>query len=212
VPHLDSEEQSEALLRRVRSADAEALLERLVGDAEPGTRAWALWAAMRLLGDRAVPLLVRALGDSDPDVRDDALAKLVQISPATAVDLLPKVRSKLKAEDDFEVASALWTLAELNDRESLPEIKSIESHPRVAWLAKPAYVASLLIQGKNGDVLNGMREHDHPRMRELAHGAALLGTPEAMDALSDCAEAPELDSECRALCRWFLKWRSDRSA
>jgi HEAT repeat protein len=143
-------------------------------------------------------------------VRDDALAKLLDVAPEQAKDEVERIRRLLRSRDDFEVASALWTLAELRDEEALPAIDKIANAPRVPWLRKPASVSALLVRGQTDEVLEAIARHEHDRMKELAHAAAILGTAEAIEVLRRCSTA-SIDRECRGWCSWFLEWAASRT-
>jgi hypothetical protein len=210
IERLQSEDEARDLLSNVLHDDAERLLSEIARDRSPGVRGWALWAATSALGEKAVPILRGRLRDRDPDVRDDALSKLLVVDPAALLSELPRIRKKLNASDAYETASAIWALAELRDRGALEQIRQLAATPPTPWLMKPATVAILLIEGREGEIVTAIRDHDHFRMKELAHGAALVGDPLALKSLREGSEA-QTDDECRAWCGWFYDWALRRS-
>jgi hypothetical protein len=210
VEKLQSDDEARDLLAIVLRDDAERLLSEIARDRSPGVRGWALWAATSALGDKAVPILRGRLRDRDPDVRDDALSKLLVVDPSAVRSELPRIRKKLNASDAYEVASAIWALAELRDRGALERIRQLAATPPTPWLVKPASVAILLIEGREEEVMTAIRDHDHYRMKELAHGAALIGGQSALQSLRQGSEA-QTDDECRAWCSWFSDWALRRS-
>jgi HEAT repeat protein len=209
IERLGTDDDAVDLVRRMRGLNYEPLLWELLRNKSATVRGWTLWAATELLGTRSVPFLRAGLKDRDSDVRDDALARLVQLDPRQALYELPRLRKMLRSRDDYEVAAALWSLAELGDERSVPEIEGIVRSPRVPWLEKPASVALLLIEGRTPEILEAIRGHDHRRMKELAHAAAILRTPDAIAALRQGSDA-DTDRECRGWCKWFLAWASNR--
>lgn len=207
---LDSDDEAFELLRSIAAAGPEKILPSLLRDPRSIVRLWALWAASEIGGSLGAAVLVSALRDRDSDVRDDALSKLMVVDREAARRELKMIRKKLRADDDFEIASAVWILAELGDVAALGHIDRIARDPPVAWLRKPAAVASMLLRGENGAILDRLRAHDHEMMKELAHGAAIMPSDEGLAVLLECSNLA-IDKQCRGWCQWFAEWRLKRA-
>lgn len=208
---MGSEEDSRILLADLSGSELQDLLPQLAAHPNSQVRGWAIWAAAEGLGKNGISVLTYALDDADPDVRDDALTKLVQIDKSAARAQLSRVRGKLRSSDDFEVASAMWVLAELRDTDSLPVLEEMSDSPRTPWLAKVASVAALVLSGNAQEIQDRIRRHDHATMRELAHGAILLRNDAGRRVLEEVIESPTMDPTCIAWAKWFLDWGESRS-
>ncbi len=118
--------------------------------------------------------------------------------------LVPGLRARLRDKKERRPLFAVFHLAELGDRESLPAIRELAATARVPRHRDFAAVACLLLEGRGDEILRRLREHDHPVTTALARAALLLGTPEALEAVERCAAAAP-DEECRKKCRWQLE-------
>jgi hypothetical protein len=216
----DLAEASAAIARAVADRDADAgdvqtmvedlradrgravrILDELTRHRSPDVRGWVAWATPQVLGEGGVHVLVGLTRDRDAEVRDAAIEELVALDPGAARKLVPSLRRRLRSREPHEPVTAMWTLAELHDRESLPQVRRIAEaenldHP---WQRLTAGVVVLLLEGRGDEVIGAIRDHDHERMPWLATGARILATDEARDALEECArEAP--DEDCRRAC------------
>ena len=151
-----------------------------------------------------MPELVTAFKfERDADVRDIALQELLAIAPQAAASLAPLLRRSLRSKDFWGPVMPMWALARLRDSESLPLIKTLEGDRR-PFVQATARVVALILEGRDGELLEAIRGRDHLHMPWLAHGASILGTAEAIDALSEWATSAP-DAECRRECEEALR-------
>ncbi len=200
-----SSEEVLALLSSLRTdpTTARRVLTDLSKDSRAEVRAWVPFAARKVLGQQAVPFLVTLAGDPNPDVSDVALEELRDLDPEAAKKLVKTIRKKLLSSDPKESAFAMWTLAQLGDRDSVDAIRQLGVRAESPFLRKTAEVVSLALEGNVDEILRRIREHDHDRMAALSNAALLVGGPRGLEAVKECAEnAP--DPECRHYCQWQL--------
>ncbi len=175
-------------------------------------RGWVSWAIPEVLEDGGAYILLGLTRDRDPAVRDGAIEELVALDPDLAQKLVPSLRRRLRSRDAQEPVTAMWTLAELGDRDSLRLIRRIAEadeleHPHQRLSAE---VACMLLGDRPENVLAGLRAHDHEHMPWLATAARMQGTPEARLALENCArDAP--DEDCRRACAIELEKLEERA-
>ena len=191
---------------RAERGRAARILDELSRHRDPDVRGWVAWATPEVLGDGGVYVLVGLTRDRDPEVRDAAIEELVALDAQAAHKLIPSLRRRLRSRDAHESIAAMWTLAQLQDRESLPQIRRIAEaddldHP---WQRMPAEVVTLLLQERGGEILRAIRAHDHERMPWLATGARILATEEARETLLECARSAP-DEDCRRACEVELE-------
>jgi hypothetical protein len=190
---------------RVDLEEATRVLDELARHRNADVRFWVSWAAREVLGERGVPLVLRLARDRDPDVRDGAVQELVKVDPEAARSLIPALRRQLASTDIFEPVFAMWTLVELGDREAAPLVRQIaaERASEYPFHQKTAAVVALLLEGREDEVLDRIRSHDHELMQWLVMAAVVIGTPEARAALEECARTAP-DEECRQMCAGHL--------
>jgi hypothetical protein len=186
---------------RAERGRAARILDELSRHRNADVRGSVVWAAPQVLGDGGVYLLVGLTRDRDPEVRGAAIEELVALDVEAPRKLIPSLRRRLCSRDVHEPVTAMWTLAELHDRDSFPQIRRIAEakdleHP---WQRVPAEVVALLLQERGDEILRGIRAHDHERMPWLASGARVLGTDEARDTLEEGARSAP-DEACRRAC------------
>jgi HEAT repeat protein len=176
------------------------ILDELSRHRSPDVRGWVAWATPQALGEGGVHVLVGLTRDRDAEVRDAAIEELVALDPGAARKLVPSLRRRLRSPEPHEPVTAMWTLAELHDRESLPQVRRIvEGENLDPWQRAAAEIVVMLLEERGDEVVRAIRDHDHERMPWLATGARILATDEARDALEECArEAP--DEGCRRAC------------
>jgi HEAT repeat protein len=193
-------------LLRSLSADpskARKVLADLSSDSRAEVRGWVPFAARKVLGRQAVPYLVALARDRNPGVSDVALEELLDLEPEAAKTLIKLIRAKLRSKDPQESIFAMWTLAQLGDRDSIDAIRRLSELSEFPFQRRAAEVVLLLLEAKIDGILGRIREHDHEYMRDLAHAAMLAGGHEALEAVKECAEnAP--DADCRHYCQWNL--------
>jgi hypothetical protein len=208
-------EQVDAIVEELRAdrGFAARVLDELSRHSNADVRGWVSWAIPEVLEDGGAYILLGLTRDRDPAVRDGAIEELVALDPDLAQKLVPSLRRRLRSRDAQEAVTAMWTLAELGDRDSLPLIRRIAEadkldHPHQRLSAE---VACTLLGDRPEDALDGLRAHDHERMPWLATAARILGTPEARLALENCArDAP--DEDCRRACVIELEKLEERAA
>lgn len=208
-------DEVEAVLDGLRADRGRAarILDELTRHENADVRAWVAWAAPQVLGEGGVYVLMGMTRDRDRDVRDAAIEELVALDPDAARRLVPALRRRLRSREAHEPVSAMWTLAELGDTGSLPAIRRIAQSERLDYpfQAHVAEVVCLVLEGREDEIVEGLRAHDHGRMPWLATGARVLGTESARSALEECAmTAP--DEECRRACAVELERLQERSS
>jgi HEAT repeat protein len=182
---------------------ARQVLTDLSNDSRAEVRGWVPFAARKVLGRQAVPYLVALARDPNPDVSDLALEELLDLEPEAARTLVKLIRAKLRSKDPDESMFAMWTLAQLGDRDSVDAIRNVSEGSEFPFQRRTAEVVLLLLEAKIDEILRRIREHDHEYMVNLAHAAVLAGGQQGLEALKACAEnAP--DSDCRHYCQWNL--------
>jgi hypothetical protein len=186
---------------RANRGRAARILDELSRHKNVDVRSWVGWATPQVLGDGGVYVLMGLTRDRDPAVRDAAIDELVELDPDAARRLLPGLRRRLRSRDAHEPVAAMWTLAELGDRGSLPAIRRIAAGEGLDYpfQARVAEVVCLVLEEREDEIVRRMRAHDHGQMQSLATAARVLGTDAARSALEQCAaEAP--DEDCRRVC------------
>ena len=204
--HVDGE-RADAVVADLRADRGRAvrILDELSRHRDPKVRRWTAWAAREVLEEGGVYVLMGLTRDRDPGVRDRAVADLVALDPEAARRLVPSLRRRLRSADPGESVAAMWALAELADRDSLPHVRRIaDSEDADRPRRSTAEAVSLLLSDRPEEILERMRSHDHDLMPWLAVAARLLGTDEARAVLAERAEGAP-DPECRAVCRAELE-------
>jgi hypothetical protein len=185
---------------------AARVLDELSRHKNPIVRGWVSGTAREVLGEGGVYIVMGLTRDRDPDVRRGAVRDLVELEPDSARRLIPSLRRRLRSRDLEEPIFAMWTLAELGDRGSLPAVARIaaaesDEHP---FRRQCARVVALVLGEQPEEIVERIHAHDHELMLWLARAARILGTDEARAALAECAEdAP--DEECRNACAAELR-------
>jgi len=135
---------------------------------------------------------------------------LLELDPDLAKrEFLPLYRRRLRSkkedlEDEQNLAGAIWRVAQFQDLESLPQLRTLAESHRRSWIRMPAAVAILMPEGRGQEILERLRAHDHDWTGWLAVAATLMRTPAATAALEECAaHAP--DERCRRECEVRLK-------
>jgi hypothetical protein len=207
-------DEADALLDGLRADRGRAarILDELSRHDSADVRAWVAWAAPQVLGEGGSSVLMGLTRDRDPDVREAAIDELVTLDPDAARRLVPALRRRLRSTEAREPVSAMWTLAELGDRSSLPAIRRLAEakdleHP---FNARVAEIVCLLLEERGDEVLWRLRAHDHDYTPWLATAARVLGTESARAALAQCA-AGAPDEECRRVCAVELERLEERS-
>jgi hypothetical protein len=180
---------------------AARILDELSRHKNPMIRGWVSGTAREVLGEGGVYIVMGLTRDRNPDVRRGAVRDLVQLEPETARRLIPSLRRRLRSRDLVEPVFALWTLAELGDRGSLPAVARIaaaksDEHP---FRRQCARVVAIVLGEQPEEIVERIRAHDHELMPWLARAARIVGTDEARAALAECAESAP-DEECRNAC------------
>jgi HEAT repeat protein len=204
----DEDSDDELVRRFVRQPDASAVLAELANDRDPEVRFWvASVAAEGLKREDARPILLKLARDRDPDVRDGALEMLIEHDPEAARAFLPAFRRQLHSRERFEPVGAIWSLAALGDAASLPEIQRVAAVSDSVWVRNSARIVSLLLTGREEEIVAAIDAHDEEWMPYYAEAARLLGTAAARSALERCAQRPG-DEFCQIHCGEALSnWR-----
>jgi hypothetical protein len=207
-------DEADALLDELRADRGRAarILDELSRHDSVDVRAWVAWATPQVLGDGGSFVLMGLARDRDREVRDAATEELVALDPDAAGRLVPALRRRLRSHEARESVTAMWTLAELRDRDSAPAIRRIAETPDLehAFHARVAEVVCLVLDDREDEVLWRLRAHDHDYMPWLATAARVLGTDAARSALEQCA-AGAPDEECRSACAVELERLEERS-
>lgn len=191
------------------SQDRAEQLHSLATDPDPQARSWAMWAATRVLPQRdAVTLLQRGAKDRSPEVRDEALAQLAKYGPEAIRPHLRRLRTMLRSDDYMVPISAMWILARAGVAEAGDDILRYSRSAADPWQRDAASVALMLAQGDISGIADGIRRHDHDRMKWLIQAATLSDDGAARAALGECAT--QLADECAAMCTAALHPEDDQ--
>lgn len=200
VGSIKSETDRKDLIALLRSDSeyATSVLMELASSRDSDLRLWAAEVAEGVLGQGAVPVLRKLVRDRDSDVRIDALVNLARADPSEVAGLIPTLRSQVASENPYDAQAALWALGIIGDPATLDIVRAAQTHSRLR--VRGTAVAVELMLADPEQLYRRIENHDHEYMPWLARAAALLGTPEAREALGFCAaNAP--DEDCRNLAR-----------
>jgi len=182
---------------------AAMLLSELSGNVNPLVRQWAVWAAPRVLGVEAASILSKLAEDVDFDVRTDAMHALVSIDPTWARSLIPKYLEALNSPDFLQAVEAIWRLVQFRAPAALPRLHQLANHADHPAVRNHARVGALVLEGKEDELIQAVRGHDHGLMSVWLKGLAYLGTKNALDALADCSKNGP-DESCQRRARAAL--------
>jgi hypothetical protein len=169
-PH-ELEQAMEGL--RTDRGKAALVLDELSRHPNAIVRRWVPSAAREVLGEGGARLILSMTRDRDPGVRDRSIEQVVRLDSAAARRVIPDLRRRLQSRQPYDAVFAMWKLAELGDRESLPRIRRIaEEAPSEEFRRISARAVRLALEGREA---------------------------EARAALEDCVVAAP-DERCRALC------------
>lgn len=188
-----------AQLRTMSEDDAATSLLALSSDPAPETRAWAIWAASKILSaSAAIAVISPRIRDQDPDVADIALTTVYDIDPDAAARHVAHLQTQTASKDFFAPVRAAWSLARLGAKGAEPFITRMIETPAYPWHAKEATVAGMLLRGEGDEILGLLAgHHRHDLCRQLSHAAALIATEDAIDTLLRVHRNSEVDEECR---------------
>jgi HEAT repeat protein len=201
---VPTREAAAIALGLVRSRDAVAPLERLIGDDNVGVRANAVWALGRI-GDKSVaPALRRSLRDEEDMVRIAGAGAVGALEDVDAVDDLLQV---LRTDKVARVRrTAAWALGELRQRRAADGMVAVlrgeqdeDVRETLVWALRNLRAGSAA--GVLSEVLRSDKNSD---VRENAAWA--LGSIEASsatDALGTAAGA-DASADVRATAAWAL--------
>lgn len=162
---------------------------------------WVIETAPRILGLAATPILLNLVKSRDSDIRTDALRALVDLDIDTARTLLPGIRRRLRSKDFWEPTEAMWALAAMHDVDSIRLIEeAAATYAANSWQPRVAAIVVGILRGEVKEILERLRNHDHPDAPKLARAAAIIGTDEAIEALVVAAARDPADVECTKSC------------
>jgi hypothetical protein len=179
---------------------AALVLDELSRHSSAEVRAWVPQAARELLGSGGTRLLLGMTRDADPAVRDAAVDELVALDPEAARKVVPDLRRRLHSASAHERVTAMWTLAELDDRRSLEIVAGLAEGSEHAFERRAAEAVTLLLGDGRAEIVRRLRAHDHELVPALAAAARIAGDEEARAALGECARSAP-DEACREACR-----------
>jgi HEAT repeat protein len=195
----------EQLIKELRSDvdGAPAVLEELAGHPAAVVRDWVAWIAPSVIASGAVPILERLVDDKDADVRHEAMSGLVRLDKRWSAKLVPRYLKMLRSHDPIDQVDAIWRLTQFRESSALAALKQIAQTGRYPGLRTNAQVASLVLEGKEDELIAGLLRHEHKVVLLWTRGLAYLGTERALNVLRQFAEeAP--DAECREHARRSL--------
>jgi hypothetical protein len=198
---FSGKEPIEPLLERLEAEPktARTVLDELARNRTVEVRAWAVWAAPKVLGSDAVPLLKRLTEDEHPDVRDEALRELVELDPDAARSLIPLLRRKLRSDDIWEPVVAMWALAAVDPDAGDAIREAGERADEYPFHRLVADVVGLLIAGDAREIERRLRSHDHRSTAWLVKAARRLDDPQLNSAVEELARTLPCE-ECRGFC------------
>lgn len=179
----------------VRSHDAVAPLERMIGDDAVGVRANAVWALGRI-GDKSVaPSLRRSLRDDEDIVRLAGAGAIGALEDVDAVDDLLQV---LRSDKVASVRrTAAWALGELRQRRAADPMASVlrseqdeDVRETIVWALgnlRAESAAAVLTEVLRSDKSSDVRENAAWALGsiEASSAANALGTAAGADASAD---------------------------
>ncbi|HEU4449780.1 MAG TPA: hypothetical protein VFR63_07350 [Gaiellaceae bacterium] len=199
------------LLRRERGKAA-LVLDELSRHADPAARGWVADVARETLGPGAGRVLLGLTRDRDAGVRERAVGHLLALDPEAARKAVPDLRRRLHSADADERVAAMWALAELGDRGSLPTLRRLadRQEPGGPPDAHAAAIACLALEGRADDVVAGLRAADPADVHWFAAAARIVGSEESLAALEACARDGSREDVRRAGERELEKARARR--
>jgi hypothetical protein len=187
----DGEARLDAETARLRTDRGRAalVLDELSRHPNVDVRLWVPRAAREILDDGAERVLLGLTRDKDPDVRDAAVEELLALGPDTARKIIPDLRRRLHSKDVYEPVVAMWALAELKDRRSLPAIRRIAhaSGPEHSFHARSAQIVCMALEERRDEIRAGLKAEDGQEIEWFAAAARIEGSEETLAALEDCA-------------------------
>jgi hypothetical protein len=192
-------------LRR-QPGKAALVLDELSRHPDIAVRDWVPRAARELLGPGAQRLLLGMTRDKDPDVRDGAVEELLALGPDAAGKVIPQLRRQLRSRDIHEPVFAMWALAELKDRRSLPAIKRIAEADDLEYPfhARSARIVCMVLEGRRDEIRAGLEAEDPDDVQWFAAAARIEGSEDALAALEECARNGSRE-HARRVCRDELR-------
>lgn len=186
---------------------AEPLIMSLLKRPEAQVRFWAGAMGAELLDKPFVPQLVRLMGDRSPEVRSLAIQELLRLDPEALRPHIARFRQRLHTtKDEMAVGQYLFLLAQLNDREAIPDIRAFADRPG-RWIANKRLadvIIAYLEKGPN-EIVRRIDEHDHEHMFPLTLAAQkVVKRSDAIPVLRRCVTASP-DEECRGDCERALR-------
>ena len=204
----DGEARLDAETARLRTDRGRAalVLDELSRHPNVDVRLWVPRAAREILDDGAERLLLDMTRDKDPDVRDAAVEELVALGPDSARKIIPDLRRRLHSKDVYEPVFAMWALAELKDRRSLPAIRRIAdaSGPEHPFHARSAQIVCMALEEGRDEIRAGLKAEDGQEIEWFAAAARIEGSEETLAALEDCAWNGSRE-HARRVCRSELR-------
>ena len=204
----DGEARLDAETARLRTDRGRAalVLDELSRHPNVDVRLWVPRAAREILDDGAERLLLGMTRDKDPDVRDAAVEELVALGPDSARKIIPDLRRRLHSKDVYEPVFAMWALAELKDRRSLPAIRRIAdaSGPEHPFHARSAQIVCMALEEGRDEIRAGLKAEDGQEIEWFAAAARIEGSEETLAALEDCAWNGSRE-HARRVCRSELR-------
>jgi HEAT repeat protein len=186
---------------------AEPLILSLLTRPEAQVRFWAGAMGAEILDKRFVPQLVRLMGDRSPEVRSLAIQELRRLDLKALRPHLARFRQRLHTtKDEMYVRQYLFLLAQLDDREAIPDIRAFADRPG-RWIANKRLADVIIAYLETGpnEIVRRIDEHDHEHMFPLTLAAQkLMKRSEAIAVLQRCVSATP-DEECRGDCERALR-------
>ena len=188
-PEGEAELQAETERLRRDRGRAALVLDELSRHPTVDVRLWVPRAAREILADGAERLLLGMTRDKDQDVRAAAVEELLALGPASAQKVVPDLRRRLHSKDMYEPVFAMWALAELKDRRSLPAIRRIAdaSGLEYPFHARSAEIVCMALEERRDEIRAGLKAEDVQEVQWFAAAARIEGSEEALAALEDCA-------------------------
>jgi hypothetical protein len=205
-PEGEARLEAETARLRTDRGRAALVLDELSRHPNVDVRLWVPGAAREILRDGAERLLLGMTRDDHPDVRDAAVEELLALGPDSARKVIPDLRRRLHSKDIHEPVFAMWALAELEDRRSLPAITRIArasglEHP---FHARSAQIVCMVLEGRREEITAGLKAENGQEIGWFAAAARIEGSEETLAALEECARNGSRE-HARQVCRSELE-------
>jgi hypothetical protein len=194
-------------LRTVSVEEATRVLTELVRHRNPVVRGWVTFAAPPLLGRAAAPLLDILAEDRDTDVQTEAMDELVKLDRRYASKWIPRYFALARGKDSLYAIYGMLRLTRYRVPGAVEVFRDLAdaAHPAIR---NHANVLSLVLEGREDDLIHGLQQDDHTLISIWIKGALYLGTQRTIDALESVSQT-DVHPACRERARDALKKKAE---